>query len=93
MLKEYRENNIKLYEEINSVDNDLKSKGTFAQREVRQRNQLQEEMSSLKKKNHDLVKENYQLIEKVDQLEEDTEAGVEMLGMAHERERKLKFGI
>ena len=46
-------------------------------------------MSLLKKKNHDLVIENDQLIEKIYHLEEDTDAGAEMLGMAHDREIKL----
>ena len=50
MLKEYRENNIKLYEEIDSVENDLKDTDTFAQKVVRQGNQLQEEMSFLKRR-------------------------------------------
>ena len=71
----------------------MKDKDTFAQNVTRQRNQSQEEVSVLKKKNTELTKENDDLIEKVNQLDEDTDAGVEMLQMAHERERKTKVEL
>ena len=93
MLKEYRESNSKLYDDIYSLEDDLKDKDTFAQNVTRQRNQSQEEVSVLKKKNTELTKENDDLIEKVNQLDEDTDAGVEMLQMAHERERKTKVEL
>ena len=39
MLKEYRENNSKLYDEVYSLEDDLKEKDTFVQKVTRQRNQ------------------------------------------------------
>lgn len=92
-LREYRESTSKLYGEIDSLEDDLKDRDDFSQKIIRQRNQLQEEVSFLKKKNSELQNENDELVEKVNQLDEDTDAGVEMLQMAHERERKNKIEL
>ena len=88
VLKEYRESNSKLYDEIYSLEDELKDKDTFAQKVIRQKNQSREEVALLKTKNTELTKENDELTDKVNQLDEDTDAGVEMFQMAHERERK-----
>ena len=71
----------------------MKEKDTFAQKVLRQRNQSQEEVALLKTTNTELTKENDDLTEKENQLGEDTDAGVEMLQMAHERERKTKVEL
>ena len=88
-LSEYREMTSKLYDDIDSLETDIKDKDKFVQTVVKARNALQEEVSNLKKKNSDLLKENCDLSEKVDQLDEDTDTGLELLKNAHERERKL----
>jgi hypothetical protein len=43
-----------------------------------------------KKKNTDVIKENNDLLKKVDQLDEDTDIGLNLLKNCQERERKLK---
>ena len=49
-LREYRESTSKLYGEIDSLEDDLKDRDDFSQKIIRQRNQLQEEVSFLKKR-------------------------------------------
>ena len=89
-LSEYRELTTKQYDDIDSLETDIKDKDTFLQTVVKARNALQSDVSNLKKKNDDLKKENDDLSEKVEQLDEDTETGLMMIRNAHERERKLK---
>ena len=89
-LSVYRESTSKQYETIDGLEDDIKEKDLFLQKVVQQRNQFQEEVHILKKKNSELLKESDNLIEKVNQLEEDTDIGLERLEMAHDKERKLK---
>ena len=89
-LTDYRELNRKLYDDIDSVESDLKERDDFVHKVVKARNDFQKEVEILKKKNSELMKDNDDLIEKNDQLDEDTEDGIKMLRNAHERERKLK---
>ena len=89
-LKEYRELTSKLYDDIESCEDDLKDKDNFLQKVIKKRNEYESEMVNLKKKLSMLNKEKDELLVKVDQLDEDTDTGVEMLKMAHERERKYK---
>ena len=88
-LSEYRELTSKLYNEIDSLEDDLKDKDAFLQKVVKARNNLQEDNEKLKKRNVELVKDITDLSEKVDQLDEDTDTGVELLRNANERERKV----
>jgi hypothetical protein len=74
-----------LYDEIYSLEDDLKEKDNFAQKVIRQRNQSQDELSLLKNNNIELTKENDELMERVTKFDEYTDAGVEMLQMAHEK--------
>ena len=92
-LREFRENNGKLYDEIYSLEDDIKEKDAFAERVVRQRNYYKIEVGVFNKKVNELQNENESLIEKVKQLEEDTDAGVQMLRMSHARENKLKNNL
>ena len=85
-LSEYRELTTKQYDDIDSLETDIKDKDTFLQTVVKARNALQSDVSNLKKKNDDLTKENDDLSEKVEQLDEDTETGLMMIRNAHERE-------
>jgi hypothetical protein len=57
---------------------------------MKARNDYQNEVVILKKKNSDIIKENNDLLEKVDQLDEDTDIGLNLLKNCQERERKLK---
>ena len=50
-LQEYRESTSKLYDNIDSLEDDLKERDQFVQKVVKQRNNYQEEISLLKKKN------------------------------------------
>ena len=88
-LTEYREFTSKLYDDIHSIENDIKEKDVFIHKIVKARNDYQKEVEVLKKKNSALLKENNDLLEKNDQLDEDAEDGMKMLKNAHERERKL----
>ena len=88
-LSEYRELTSKQYDDIDSLESDIKDKDEFVQKVVQARNALQNELSDLKKKNRDLVVENNELLAKNDQLDEDTETGLMMVRNDHERERKL----
>jgi chromosome segregation ATPase len=88
-LSEYRDLTSKLYADIESLEDDFKEKENFVQTVVRARNSFQEEVANMKKKNNYLMKENNELSEKVEQLDEDTDTGVELLKNAQERERKL----
>ena len=88
-LSEYRELNSKLYDDIYSLESDIKDKDDFLQKVIKARNALQTDVSVLKQKNKDLTDENNDLQEKNDQLDEDAEDGLAMLRNAHERERKL----
>ena len=88
-LSEYRDLTSKQYNDIDTLENDIRDKDAFAQSVVKARNDLKKEIDSLKKKNKILLNENNELLEKVDQLDEDTDDGVQMLRNAHERERKL----
>jgi chromosome segregation ATPase len=82
-----------LYSDIDSLETDIKDKDTFVQAVVKARNALQEDVAKLTKKNRDLIRENNDLTEKVDQLDEDTDTGLEFLKNAHERERKLNVAV
>ena len=88
-LGEYRELTTKLYDDIDSLETDIKDKDTFLQTVVKARNALQNDIFNFKKKNAGLTKENDDLTEKVEQLDEDTDDGIKMLRNAHERERVL----
>ena len=88
-FKEYRELTMKQYDDIDSLENDVKEKDDFVQTIVRARNTYQQEASDLKKKNIELIKDNNDLMEKNVQLDEDAEDGMKMLRNAHARERKL----
>ena len=92
-LSEYRESTSKLYDEIDSLESDMRDKDDFLQKVVKARNAHQNEVSELKKKNRDLVEENNELLAKNDQLDEDAETGLMMVKSAHERERKLNKEI
>ena len=89
-LKEYRDLTRKLYDDIDGLEDDIRDKDTYTQKVVKARNANESEVALLKKKHSALIKENCDLLEQVKQLDEDTDAGVEMLQMAHERERKFK---
>ena len=93
ILSEYRERTRKLYDDVDTLQNDIKDKDDFVQHVVKARNSLQAEMSSLEKKNTDLMDKNFELSQKIDQLDEDTDTGVQLLKDAHERERKLEKDI
>ena len=88
-LKDYRELTSKQYDDIDALETDIKDKEAFVQTVVKARNNYQSEVALLKKKNGDLIKENNGLLEKVDQLDEDTDTGINLLRNAHERESKL----
>ena len=63
-IQEFREANSKLYDDIGSLESDIKDNDDFLQKVVKARNGLQNEVSDLKKKNRDLVEENNEVIEK-----------------------------
>ena len=63
-LREYRDLIGKLYDEIDSVENDLKERDEFLQQVIKARNNFKSEAKHLKKRNDELVKENDSLIEK-----------------------------
>ena len=88
-LTEYRDLTSKLYGEIDCLESDIKDKEGFLQKVVKARNGFQEEVAVLKKKISGLVKENNDLSDKVEQLDEDTDTGVELLRNANAREMKL----
>ena len=87
-FREYIEQNSRQFEEIYSLENDIREKETFVQKIVKARNNFQEESALLKVKNLKLLKDLDDLTEKADQFEEDAVDGVEMVRRAHERERK-----
>ena len=89
-LGEYRELTTKLYDDIYGLESDLKERDEFLQKVVKARNSLEMEVSDLKKKNNALVEENIELLAENDQLDEDTDTGMELLRNANERERKVK---
>jgi chromosome segregation ATPase len=89
-LNEYRELTSKQYDDIDTLENDIKDKDAFVQTLVKARNDYQKEVVLLKKKNSEITKENNNLLEKVDQLDEDTDIGLNLLKNCQERERKLK---
>ena len=70
---------MKQYDDIDSLETDLKDKDGFLQEIVKARNNLQEEIVQLKNKNSNLMKQNDELQEKVEQLDEDTDTGIELL--------------
>ena len=78
-LSEYREQTRKLYDDVDSLETDIKDKEDFVQTLVNNKNALQEDVAHLKKKNKKLTKENDVLLEKVKQLDEDTDDGIKML--------------
>ena len=80
---------MKQYDDIDSLETDLKVKDGFLQKIVKARNNLQEEIVQLKNKNSILLKQNDELQEMVEQLDEDTGTGKELLKNCQERERKL----
>jgi chromosome segregation ATPase len=88
-LNEYRELTSKQYDDIDTLEMDIKDRDAFVQTLVKARNDYQSEVALLKKKNGDLIKENNDLLEKVDQLDEDTDTGMNLLRNSHERESKL----
>ena len=89
-LNDYRDMTSKLYADIDTLEADLKERNEFLQKVVKSRNDFQQEIVHVKNKNSDLIKENDDLIEKVNQLEEDTEDGLEMYEMVRAREVNLK---
>ena len=88
-LSEYREMTNKLYDDIYGLESDIKEKDKFLQIVVKTRNSLEMEVLVLKKKNSSLVEENNDLVAKNDQLDEDTDTGIELLRNANERENKV----
>ena len=88
-LKEYRESTTKMYDDIDSLESDIKEKDNFLQTVVKTRNACQSEIAILKKKNSELIKENNDLLEKNEQLDEDAETGLTFVRNVHERERKV----
>ena len=92
-LKDYRDLTRKQDDDIDTLETDIRDKDAFAQTVVKSRNDLQKELTLLKKKNADLLNQNKDLLEKVDQLDEDTETGMMFLKNAHERERKLNVEV
>ena len=60
-LNEYRDLTRKLYDDIDNLETDFKDKEDFLQKIVKARNNLQEDVFQLRKKNSDLVKENNKL--------------------------------
>ena len=89
-LAEYRDLTRKQYEDIDTLEEDLEDKDVFVQTTVKDKNNYQNEIASLKKNNCKLLKENDALMEKNDQLDEDAEDGIKMVRNAHARERKLE---
>jgi hypothetical protein len=89
-LNEYRELTSKQYDDIDTLETDIKDKDAFVQTLVKAKNDYQNEVITLKKKNSDIIKENNDLLEKVDQLDEDTDIGLNLLKNCQERENKLK---
>ena len=79
----------KLYDDIYGLESDIKEKDKFLQIVVKTRNSLEMEVLVLKKKNSSLVEENNDLVAKNDQLDEDTDTGIELLRNANERENKV----
>ena len=92
-LIEYRELACKLCNDIDSLEDDFKDKDAFLQKVVKVRNNLQEDNENLKQRNVGLVKDISDLSEKVEQLDEDTDTGVELLRNANERERKVNLQL
>ena len=89
-LNEYRELTSKQYDDIDTLETDIKDKDAFVQTLVKAKNDYQNEVITLKKKNSDIIKENNDLLEKVDQLDEDTDIGLNLLKNCQERENNLK---
>ena len=89
-LNEYRELTSKQYDDIDTLETDIKDKDAFVQTLVKARNDYQNEVITLKKKNSDIIKENDDLLEKVDQLDEDTDIGLNLLKNCQKRENNLK---
>ena len=88
-LREYRDLTRQQYDDMDSLEKDIRDKDAFAQTTVKARNDLQKEIVLLQRDNKTLLEENNKLLEKVDQLDEDTDTGLQLLRNAHERERKL----
>ena len=83
-ISEYRERTRKLYDDLDTLENDIKDKDDFVQHVVIARNSLQAEMSSLEKKNTGLMDKNFELSQKIDQLDEDTDTGVQLLRIKYD---------
>ena len=49
-LREYRDQTIKLYNEVDSVENDLKERDEFLQLVIKERNNYKSEIKQLKKR-------------------------------------------
>ena len=75
-LSEYRELNSKLYDDIYSLESDIKDKDDFLQKVVKARNARPSEVSALKQRNNDLLEVTNDLQEKNYQLDEDTDRGL-----------------
>ena len=88
-LQEYRDLTTKLYDDIYTLESDLKEKDGFVQHVVKGRNDFQKEVEVLKKKNSALMRENNDLLEKNEQLDEDAETGLQFVRNAQDRERKV----
>ena len=63
-LREYRDPIGKLYDEIDSVEKDLKERDDFLQKVIKERNDYKRETKHLKKRNDGLIQENYGLVRK-----------------------------
>ena len=68
-ISEYRERTRKLYDDVDTLENDIKDKEDFVQHVVKARNSLQAEISSLEKKNTGLMDKNFELSLKIDELQ------------------------
>ena len=78
-IQEYRDLNSKLYDDIYSLDDDIKEKEFFVQKVIKQRNDLQNEVKfvceKLEVKNEDLIKMDFSL-EKQNELSQDVIKGL-----------------